>query len=107
MRRVSYPDGGQGLSAAHSSETLVTEWPAKDSSLPSAAKMRRPACPKTIPSPGTWKATSLPVMIIWPVLRSMWTGAGPFETSVCQALEIVCASAPWMLCRLGVPLLSY
>ena len=30
----------------------------------------------------------------------------PFETSVRQALKIVCTSAPWMLCRIGVPVLS-
>lgn len=29
--------------------------------------------------------------------------AGPFETSVCQALKIVCTSPPWTLCRVGVP----
>lgn len=33
----------------------MTELPAKESSLLSAARIRRPSWPKTIPSPGTWK----------------------------------------------------
>jgi hypothetical protein len=48
----------------------------------------------------------MPVSIICPLARSMCTGAGPLETSVCQALNRVCVSAPWMLCRIGVPALS-
>src|SRR5262249_11384094 len=35
----------------------------------------------------------------------MCTGAGPFETSVCHALKIVCVSAPWTLSATGTPLL--
>ena len=69
-------------------------------------KTKRPFWAQTTPAPGMWKANSLPVSTATPAVRSMWTGAGPLEESVCQALETVWAREPWMLSRIGVPALS-
>src|SRR5206468_12140396 len=89
-----------GESAAQSAVVLRLLRPVYEM-RPMSPKTKRPFWAQTTPAPGMWKANSLPVSIARPAVRSMCTGAGPFDESECQALETLWASEPWMLSRTG------
>lgn len=58
--------------------------------------MKFPAWANTTPLLGTWNENSIPVSVMAPVARLVWTDAGPIDESVCHWLEIVCVRIPWV-----------